>query len=298
MLNEVSPGFLVGAAGCSNALRISGAFFASCSARLPGLTDRVPPYQPWMSSAEFSRKLAFGNVSHPELIRPLGKLDFRPEFLNAISDLYTSSAYINAFDELDSHQVFVTIENDRFESVEFFKAALLLVNRWPDWLKTLFENIVQSIIPICRKADLRETGNAVSSRHALGIIFASVDPNDDYPDLALNIDFAHEVGHQLLFMVQHAGNLFLEDAMVYSPVRKTMRPAIRSLHAAVAMGNMIECTKALLSFEHDVSKQKYLNKLLNDFQKGLRLGILGLSTVKKTAVCEAVLDDLRHINEA
>lgn len=296
MFHDVAQGFLLGSSGCSNALRISHAFFASCVARIPANAGPVRAYQPWMSSVEFSRKLVSGEAQTPHHIHPLGRLDFRPNFLSAISNLYTSETLINAFDELDSHRVFVSIERDRNESTQYFRRALLLVNRWPDWLKTLFDSIVQSIVPICRRADCSESGNAVSSRHALGIIFASVDTSDEYPDLALNIDFSHELGHQLLFMIQHAGNLFQEDVMVYSPVRKTMRPAIRSLHAAVAMGNMIECTKALLATEEIESRQNYLANLLSDFQNSLRLGIIGLSKVKKTAVCEAILDDLRHIN--
>jgi HEXXH motif-containing protein len=151
-------------------------------------------------------------------------------------------------------------------------------------------------VPVCKAGTYVETGETFSDHHFIGAIFTSVEYQFPYPDLSLNVSFAHELGHQALTIYQHSGDmLFGSDAWVYSGVRKTERPIVSALHAAVALAYMIEAIRSLLRSERDIGKTGYLHALLDEYTSGLRQGLSALAPFPKSELCENIVKDLEIV---
>ncbi|MCC5995699.1 MAG: hypothetical protein JJU18_04940 [Oceanicaulis sp.] len=117
---------------------------------------------------------------------------------------------------------------DRFQkSVDIIESSSLA-------LKTLYSNIVDVIIPL---GGGRNRG--YSTHYARGAIFRSLPSDNNEFDVAF--DIVHELGHQSLMIWQSIDPILASepDAPVYSQIRKRDRPAIQSLHAAVALAYML-----------------------------------------------------------
>ena len=83
-----------------------------------------------------------------------------------------------------------------------------------------------------------ERNRGFTTHAARGIIYRSIPSNCDKYDVA--IDLAHELGHHALMVWQSVDPIIVSDhhQPIYSQIRRTLRPAIQTFHAAVALGFM------------------------------------------------------------
>jgi HEXXH motif-containing protein len=84
-----------------------------------------------------------------------------------------------------------------------------------------------------------------------GAIFLSFEDrltSEGFERVELAIDLAHEIGHHVLHTFQTADSILSSNLRepVYSSVRRCVRPAIMSMHAAVALGYMLEAVECLV----------------------------------------------------
>lgn len=115
------------------------------------------------------------------------------------------------------------------------------------FFKEIYDVVVEMVIPL---ASPRARG--WSCHYMRGVIFLGLAPN--YPTLDLALDLVHELGHQSLALLQSCDPIIASDhfAPVYSQVRRAMRPAIQSLHAAAAIAYMTQ-------FAHDIGQSSYVH---------------------------------------
>ncbi|MGE3682678.1 MAG: HEXXH motif-containing putative peptide modification protein [Bdellovibrionales bacterium] len=133
--------------------------------------------------------------------------------------------------------------NARFRDLQPMKRAVDLICSTDSTWNERFENLVKMIVPlrtIGRKA--RIGGVGFSTELAKGAVFLSVPRIEDFAAEELSINLAHEMGHQALGIFQAGDRIVAGDlgTPVYSAVRRTMRPAIHSFHAMVALAYMVE----------------------------------------------------------
>lgn len=150
----------------------------------------------------------------------------------------------------------------------------------------LFDRIVHAVIPI-RLAQERMNESLDLAR---GAIFMSLlEPLDIW---ALQLDLAHEFGHQALMIMNSADPLFTSDIAtpVFSGVRLIERPAIQSLHAATALAFMILFARD----NTDVSAQQATATFAT--QLGRTLDSLR-DNCSMTEVGQSILDDYRRLCE-
>ena len=149
--------------------------------------------------------------------------------------------------------IFHEILDSKPNSLENYEQAVRLIKHWPNWQQELFQSIVKSVLPLCDAETRQECDNSFGTRHCVGAIFTGITLSSPYPDISLNISFAHELGHQALMHYQVATEI-LPDAVewIYSGVRKTLRPPISALHAAVALSYMIVSATESHSFTHKI----------------------------------------------
>lgn len=94
--------------------------------------------------------------------------------------------------------------------------------------------------------------------------------------VALAIDILHEFGHQLLYLILHADAVVLKEDPrgIYSPIRRTRRPAVLAFHAAIANGFMIDfCDHFLRSRIGSPAENGYVTRSYNELSAQQELGL-------------------------
>ena len=112
--------------------------------------------------------------------------------------------------------------------------AIQIVKTSAPFFASMYDLLVEMLIAL--KACDRSRG--FSCHFARGAIFRAF-PTDSSAEVVA-IDIVHEIGHQALMVYQSVDPILLgdHDAPVYSYIRRADRPAIQSLHAAVALAFM------------------------------------------------------------
>ena len=89
--------------------------------------------------------------------------------------------------------------------------------------------------------------------------------SSQYPEIDYGIHLIHELGHQILYIWQTYDPLILNshNTSAYSGVRKTYRPALASLHSAVALAFMLKLCKSMESSNIflNIEKKYIINKI-------------------------------------
>jgi hypothetical protein len=247
--------------------------------------DRGAEYEWWMSCDNFH-----GLVARP--IKPKKIDDFSSDFLADVSKLMSQSGR-DTLISLGEARVYVDILQKSPGSAAIFSDAISLIDRWGEWQKTVFRSLITSIIPIYSTFDGAERGVGFTDHNFMGAVFVSVERQSPYPDIALNISLAHELGHLAMMLYQFSENLLYETKeWVYSGVRKVERPALMSLHASVALSYMIASARSLLSESNPHSRNAYIQALIDEYESSLRAGLSALGHLEKTYLCEQIINDL------
>jgi hypothetical protein len=193
---------------------------------------------------------------------------------------------------LDIQYEVLQIQADRLLK---FISANDLVNLWFPWQKRVFDAVVRGIIPICNNLSRRQNGDGFSDRHYIGYLFVSVEDTSQFPDIDLNVSFAHELAHQVL-MIYEYGQDIMDDyqKLVYSSIRKTQRPAVGSFHATVALAYMLSTVAALLEDESVIERRIYLTELYQIYRNDLMVGIQAIEPHVTSKYASAILQNIKY----
>jgi HEXXH motif-containing protein len=159
------------------------------------------------------------------------------------------------------------------------------------------ESLVLEIVPVVGLPDCttwRPEGVGMSSHSYFGGVFIGLPKVTEHARLHLAMNVAHEMGHQALMAYQLADDILESphELPVYSAVRQTLRPAILSFHALVAIMSMLEFAQrsaqsALLNPAEQASMADWEEKLRGDLRQGLN----ALKVVKPTELGQAILSE-------
>jgi HEXXH motif-containing protein len=141
-------------------------------------------------------------------------------------------------------------------------------------------------------------GRGFSSHLFRGAIFLDPPASDEHRIEAYAINFAHELGHQALFVYQCADPIIdgALDAPVYSVIRRVPRPAILSFHAVVAAAYMAEFVGDWLDAgAESTARLHYLRRRLAENVELVENGAAALSVVQFTELGEQILDEMRGL---
>jgi hypothetical protein len=179
----------------------------------------------------------------------------------------------------------------------YFNAASSILSQACPWIKEMYDFLVHQVIFLKMKGgDIK----AMSAHFMKGaLVFRSFDTNNLSNIIDLAVDIAHEVGHQALMVLLTSNEIISSsyDAPVYSGARKANRPAIQSLHSAVALTYMIKCLESILNNFSDLEtslKEKLLNKKL-ELETNLEMNLQSLiDTCEFTNFGGIVIREIAH----
>jgi len=267
--------------------------------------QQFPIYRPWMSCParwDTFLKSRFAEVPN--------HTDFR--FVSNSEELHFLSEALHEGD-LPLGAIRVTENLDMCVETQDWARVVeteKLVREALDWIESVDKNfkknrsaLILEIIPLgltSERFSRSPEGRGLSNHLYRGGVFIDL-PQSSGPlrliDLAINL--AHELGHQAFMVYQNADRIVSADlfAPVYSAIRQTDRPAIKSFHAVVALTFMIEFIRR--SLESDQTPTGYLDYLyrrgfeiveslgigISAFvQSGIRLSDLGVRMLQE---CES-----------
>lgn len=241
-------------------------------------------YVPWMSNVE--------NLRH---ILPL----LNPDVFSIDGQLVTDAATLRQLaillDIPGRHPLALLVDADIEASImddvcestpgalHLFEEAKDLLRASSGWVCDLFGDVIDCVIPIRHYVDGLPVKRAFSSHSAYGAIFITFEEREAndagyVPQLA--IDLAHELGHHALNTFQRADRILASDleAPVYSAVRKTIRPAIMSFHACVALAYMLEVSSAISICSSCSDEQRlYASQVAAEMARSQECGLAELS---------------------
>ncbi|MCB9063420.1 MAG: hypothetical protein H6622_17990 [Halobacteriovoraceae bacterium] len=149
---------------------------------------------------------------------------------------------------------------------EFIKSKDLLF-KTSSWITGIEDIVVSEIVPLTLTTDSYKAG--FSSRVVEGLIFYAFPLKADFKTVIdFAIDYAHEIGHQVLFRYQMASDVFennFHEKLVYSSIKGTKRPAIMVFHALFALSYMKVVSAEIFKYgEISTQQRKYTLQIYND----------------------------------
>ncbi len=290
--NEKSADWVIGDNATIRIATMASVLFSGCRHRIELKLGRSLQYQPWMTSPEISLHFAQKPDCIP-LVNPDGLLDFSPDYLGSIRNALELKGLSKHKDEhgLDVQYDMSRVQPDR---ALVYNSAKDLTESWPMWQRNVFNAVVRGVIPICDIASRRQNGDGFSDRHFIGYLFVSVEDTSRFPDIDLNVSFAHELAHQVLMIYEYGQNILPDyEQLVYSPIRKTIRPAIGSFHATAALSYMLAAVNGLLVNELIEERQIYLNNLYSTYRHDLTVGIEAVTPYATSMAGSAILQNIK-----
>ncbi len=288
--------WIIGDLGQKKMQEIADVLFLKCHQRIQTRSTSKIPFQVWMTSPEMSQLY----IESPQLfsvIEASGVLDFSKNYLTSVRTAIELKEYSKHRDE---HGLTINVDilqNDP-SSLPFFSQAYELTNCWSAWQRNLFYSVVKSVVPISDQFDSLKTGNAFSDRHFIGTLFTSIKRTNQFPEIDLNISLAHELGHQALMIYQYSNDLLIDfKAPTYSAIRKTLRPAIASFHAVVALSHMLSAVNSLLESNLDTERKTYLRNLQKEYASSFDSGLNALKSIQTTELADLILNDLLDLRQ-
>lgn len=241
-----------------------------------GLTD-ANQYHPWMSMPPKDLKI--------ELVPQVRVLPTEPfRIVNNVNELQTYGAMFHGADctplkhlgvENSNPACILTDKSEILEWSHLVNEALEILQAVdPTFLKTIGP-VCQEIIPLGRQGTStkrRPIGRGLSSHSFRGGIFLEAPSRGWTAPRVLALNLTHEIGHQIL-MAYQAGDPIISNGLrypIYSYIRQTNRPAIKSFHALSALLMMVDfLAKAHVSSALLPIEKRFFRTLLLQTQRDL-----------------------------
>ncbi|WP_132315232.1 hypothetical protein [Pseudobacteriovorax antillogorgiicola] len=246
-------------------------------------------YQPWMASPILALEVLKGNMKPLESCQERFSTDRR--FLNSYSKFFVTDFGKTVLPFSYNIKINEQIESNGKQSISIFEKGISQIDFWPEWMKILFENLIVNIVPICSHQGV-ECGNSFTDHNFIGTIFTSVEYDNPYPDLLLNISLAHELAHNLLMIYNTGHALFTDPSQTaYSGIREVQRPVVAAMHSAVALMYMSIAAFSLARGEVG-ARRAFLETLQNEYRNKLKINIEGLLRTSRTKFCDEILREM------
>lgn len=191
-------------------------------------------YTPWMCMYPVINTAPPTDLLHMPFCEP-GGLVSEPGYLVTARDFVAMHPRLNndgIFD--DKPEYWLPDPNvSQAQQAAFVAGRKLLLSTSASLTRLYFE-LVDFVIPLPGTKKNR----GYSSSLLRGAIFRTIPEESTPADIA--IDLVHELGHQVLQKWQSVDPIITSDpnAPIYSEIRRTLRPAIQTFHAAVALAYM------------------------------------------------------------
>jgi len=122
--------------------------------------------------------------------------------------------------------------------IEFYEISKAEIKKGPLFSKG-FDDIVDVVVPVSAPNYKSYSYSTILAR---GAIFIEVPYTRKYGQLLFEMSLVHELGHQILFLLQCTDTLIHEKDIltpIWSGIRQQSRPAIKAMHGLVALSFML-----------------------------------------------------------
>lgn len=276
--------FIFSKMALENALKIKSRYSQLVLENLEKLTGTPwPAFSPWMGLPVIIDKFRYSEApKEKDIVREL----FLSEqlFLNNnnllswVNDNLSETGGILGF-TAGEYDVPAIIDVNCAKTKPWFEErlarALGLLKASDPVIAAFVDQFLVQVVPfVATKMDV--SSRCLFSSHRLkGAVFIQYCDKKAINPLLDAIDIFHEIGHQVLIYYFTADKITSSppDTLVYSGARRTLRPAVRSIHSAMALTYMIIAGLALRALATSTDDLDLLKSSVLSYQDALRLNI-------------------------
>ena len=185
-------------------------------------------------------------------------------FLRNMRDYLESKEFLSKVsNELDAIAICAEPSSRQIDHIE---GAISLLKEISPELYSVFTSLISMIVPI-KYVKYSDRGSAFSCFDCFGSIFFNVEFFQETDRIEVMLAIVHECAHHVLMLYQHCDPIIesTKDVPIYSPVRKTDRPAIQSFHAMFSLTYMIEVITLALGSLSKSFNASLLSVKLSDY---------------------------------
>lgn len=220
-----------------------------------------------------------------------------PKLVSKTSDLVRVDSYLRwAEAEFGRNEALPAIALPVSEEIAKFNRAIEIVRTDDGFFGRISPFFGAHIVPLEAPSSYARRGIGFSNLLLRGAIFLSPPSDEAFGELELAANMAHELGHQSLFILQSRDRIILSDMneLVYSGIRRTERPAIKSFHAAVALGSMIRIFQIAESTRlyAGAKARDYISDRIHELKADLLPTLCALRTVRLSSLGRLLYADL------
>jgi hypothetical protein len=190
------------------------------------------------------------------------------------------------------HEDWIPITHVTDHQLQVFNQGRSLLLESHATLARMYLELVDFVLPL---GGQRNRGYA--SPLTRGIVYRTLPNDGDRNDVA--IDLAHEMGHYALITLQSVDPIISSDRLkpIYSQIRRTLRPAIQTFHASVALAFMHLLVQSRPEDrEMQAAGQRRGLKYTDSIRKSLLLSLDSLDRdCEFTAVGRRVMWEMREV---
>ena len=205
---------------------------------------------------------------------------------------------------------FVPRESGNFELVDYHSLPLVYssLSKALHFMKKvsladykLFKHLISDIWFLKRNGEINFIGGASSNINYIGLITMSLRKEQNCNEFELSTSLVHEMAHNCLYLIQKGDPLIAEECLeveVFSGVLNRSRPALKALHAAVALAYMINYFSNVVSSVDDRVLEvvpQNLKRRKENLKKKLDRTLRSLSGIHFTQVGKILFDELELI---
>lgn len=303
-MNDIGN-WLIGTRGTQRVIELTQQLHSKIKMNVEEATGKkFDRYVPWMSAIPFREQLQsiFEKSELPEVLVDQSILGLLNDVFN--DPLGMPLGKLGLIEERDNYKLLNEKPEVTAPFVEMFLEAKAMFLKADALLEKRYNAVISTIIPLDVRGTNSSTRTAFSSHLLKGAIFRGVpESSETFWKLDLAIDFAHELGHQILIIYQSADRIISSDFAepVLSAVRKVERPSIMSFHAVVALVYMVEYLRAVTSNQKvalSTPELQYAIEELNRYESDLVTGLASLASVSFTPIGNQLYSEMVEFSRA
>ncbi len=203
--------------------------------RLTGM--HFSKFEPWMSCTD---ELDFFVKNQSIINGPI--VTDRASLLHIANTLQKAQAPLGRIGMLETDAFYIDQKPSETFTNQVHQGLKLAFSALPH-LKTRWDKLIDAVIPVSYiKAEPTLLGRGLSNHRYRKAIFIQLPKQSIRQELQIALNLVHELGHQTLITYQNADLIISSNREyeVYSIIRNTKRPIIRSFHAFFVTGSMLE----------------------------------------------------------
>lgn len=252
----------------------------------------VTSYRPWLSVDTEKER-----IHQLYQVDDSSRVQVDNEFVKGLEAAYGNGAPNKPLENLIGNanpETYIPLSEMTSEQYEYLEDALELVSKFR--FGNLFDEIVLKVIPLDPNYPSRPTGAGFSNLGAVGAVFTSIPNTGKQTAIEWAINLSHELGHNYLNVLNIIDPIISAEQKkpIYSGLKETERPPLKSFHALVALYFICTAIEDLEKLTKNQNDKEHLKDRRSFYTIAYRDSVYSHLDCKFTMLGEKLFREIRR----